>query len=59
MSSITYRLATGAQAGGKGTTLRTICADVDAPVGDAGTVGGFSLHAGVTAEASKAKSSND
>ena len=59
MSSITCRIATGTQAGRKVATLQTIPADADAPEGDAGTVGGFSLHAGVTAEASKARSSND
>jgi len=51
MSSITYRIATGAQAGRKVATLQTIPADTDAPEGDAGKVGGFSLHAGVAAEA--------
>jgi len=51
MSSITYRIATGAQAGRVVTTLQTIPADTDAPEGDAGKVGGFSLHAGVAAEA--------
>jgi len=51
MSSITYRIATGAQAGRKVTTLQTIPADADALEGDAGKVGGFSLHAGVAAEA--------
>jgi len=51
MSSITYRIATCAQAGRKVTTLQTIPADADAPEDDAGTIGGFSLHAGVTAQA--------
>ncbi|MDP2183912.1 MAG: transposase [Pseudolabrys sp.] len=51
MSSITYRVATGAQAGRKVATLQTIPADADALQGDAGQVGGFSLHAGVAAEA--------
>jgi len=51
MSSITYRIATGKHAGRKETTLQTIPADADAPEGDAGKVGGFSLHAGVAAEA--------
>ena len=51
MHSITYRIATGAQAGRKVTTLQTIPADADAPEGDADKVGGFSLHAGVAAEA--------
>jgi len=51
MSSITYRIATGAQAGRKVATLQTILADADAREGDAGKVGGFSLHAAVAAEA--------
>ena len=51
MSSITYRIATGAQAERKVVTLQTIQADADAPEGYAGTIGGFSLHAGVTAGA--------
>jgi len=51
MISITYRIATGAQAGRKVATLQTIPADADAPEGDAGKVGGFSLHAAVAAEA--------
>ena len=51
MSSITYRIATGAQAGRKVAALQTIRADADAPEGDAGKIGGFSLHAGVAAEA--------
>ncbi len=44
MSSITYRIATCAQAGRKVATLQTIPADADAPEADAGKVGGFSLH---------------
>jgi len=51
MHSITYRIATGAQAGRKVATLQTIPADNGSPEGDAGKVGGFSLHAGVAAEA--------
>jgi len=51
MSSITYRIATGAQAGRKVATLQTIPADNCSLEGDAGKVGGFSLHAGVAAEA--------
>lgn len=39
-----YRIATGRDAGGKVATLQTL-------PGDAGKVGGFSLHAGVAAEA--------
>jgi len=48
MSSITYRIATGKHAGRKVATLQTIPADNGSPEGDAG---GFSLHAGVAAEA--------
>ncbi len=44
ISSITYRIATGTQAGRKAVTLQTL-------PGDAGSVGGFSLHAGIAAEA--------
>ncbi len=51
MSSITNRIATGAQAGRVVTSLQTIPADTDAPEGDADKIGGFSLHAGVAAEA--------
>ena len=51
MSSITYRITTGAQAGRVVTTLQTIPADNGSLEGDAGKVGGFSLHAGVAAEA--------
>jgi len=51
MSSITYRIATGAQAGRKVATLQTIPADEDSPEGDAGKVGRFSLHACDAAEA--------
>jgi hypothetical protein len=59
MRSITYRIATGAQAGRKVVTLQTLPGD-DGPLeGSAGQVGGpstllrtgFSLHAGVAAEA--------
>jgi len=50
-SSITYRIATGAQAGHKVVTLQTIPADNGSLEGDAGKVGGFSLHAAVAAEA--------
>jgi len=46
MSSITCRIATGAQAGRKVATLQTIPADNGSLEGDAGKVGGFSLHAG-------------
>jgi diguanylate cyclase (GGDEF)-like protein len=51
MSSITYRIATGAQAGRKVITLQTLPGDDGSLEGDAGKVGGFSLHAGVAAEA--------
>jgi len=67
MSSITYRIATGAQAGRKVAPLQTIPADNGLLEGDAGSatapcvalpptslsakIGGFSLHAGVAAEA--------
>jgi hypothetical protein len=51
MSPITYRIATGKHAGRKVATLQTIPADNGSPEGDAGKVGGFSLHAGVAAEA--------
>ena len=51
MSSITYRIATGAQAGRKVVTLQTLPGDAGPLEGAAGKVGGFSLHAGVAAEA--------
>lgn len=51
MSSITYRIATGAQAGRKVVTLQTLPGDAGSLDGDAGKVGGFSLHAEVAAEA--------
>jgi hypothetical protein len=51
MSSITYRIATGPHAGRKVATLQTLPADAHALQGDAGQVGGFSLHAGVVAQA--------
>ena len=47
----TYRIATGPHAGRKVATVQTLPADADAVHGDAGQVGGFSLHAGVTAHA--------
>ncbi|HUF81464.1 MAG TPA: transposase [Burkholderiales bacterium] len=51
MGSITYRIATGKHAGRKVATLQTLPGD-DGPLeGSTGTVGGFSLHAGVAAEA--------
>ncbi|MFN9656738.1 MAG: transposase [Dolichospermum sp.] len=53
MSSITYRIATGKHAGRKVATLQTLPADADALQGDAGQVGGFSLHAGVAAQANE------
>jgi hypothetical protein len=48
MHSITYRIATGPHAGRK---VATLPAAADAVHGDAGQVGGFSLHAGVVAQA--------
>jgi len=51
MSSITYRIATGRDAGRKVVTLKTLPGDAGSLDGDAGKVGGFSLHAGVAAEA--------
>ena len=51
MSSVTYRIATGPHAGPKVATLQTLPPEELAPEGDAGQVGGFSLHAGVAAEA--------
>jgi len=57
MSSITYRIATGAQAGRKVTTLQTIPADNGSPEGDAGKVGGFSLRAS-RPRRTRARSSN-
>ncbi|WP_291214331.1 transposase [Dokdonella sp.] len=51
MSSITYRVATGKHAGRKEVTLQTLPGDEGPLEGGAGQVGGFSLHAGVAAEA--------
>lgn len=51
MSSITYRIATGKYAGRKVVTLQTLPGDEGSLEGGAGQVGGFSLHAGVAAEA--------
>jgi hypothetical protein len=51
MSSITYRIATGRDAGRKVVTLQTLPGDADSLEGERGKVGGFSLHAGVAAEA--------
>jgi hypothetical protein len=51
MNSITYRIASGPQAGRKVVTLQTQPDDTRLLEGDAGKVGGFSLHAGVAAEA--------
>jgi hypothetical protein len=51
MSSITYRIATDKPAGRKVITLQTLPGDAGPLEGDAGKVGGFSLHPGVTAEA--------
>ncbi|CDI94631.1 protein PvdJ(3) [Pseudomonas aeruginosa PA38182] len=51
MGSITYRIATGRDAGCKVVTLQTLPGDAGSLEGEAGKVGGFSLHAGVAAEA--------
>ncbi len=51
MSSITYRIATGRDAGRKVVTLQTLPGEADPLDGEAGQVGGFSLHAGVAAQA--------
>ena len=51
MSSITYRIATGKNAGRTVITLQTLPVDAGPRQGGAGQVGGFSLHAGVAAEA--------
>jgi hypothetical protein len=51
MSSITYRIATGPHTGRKVVTLQTLPGDAGLLEGGAGQVGGFSLHAGVAAEA--------
>lgn len=51
MSSITYRIATGRDAGRKVVTLQTLPGDAGPLESDAGKVGGFSLHAGMAAEA--------
>jgi hypothetical protein len=51
VSSITYRIANGAQAGRKVVTLQTLPGEAGLLEGGAGKVGGFSLHAGVAAEA--------
>lgn len=50
MSSITYRIATGRDAGRKVVTLQTLPGDAGSLEGEAGKVGGFSLHAGIAAE---------
>jgi len=51
MSSISYRIATGPHAGRKVVTLQTLPGNASPLEGEAGMVGGFSLHAGVAAEA--------
>jgi hypothetical protein len=51
MSSITYRIATGKRAGQKVATLQTLPGETGPGDGDAGKAGGFSLHAGVAAQA--------
>ncbi|MCT9137471.1 hypothetical protein N7S60_29330, partial [Klebsiella pneumoniae] len=42
---ITYRIATGRDAGCKVVTLQTLPGDAGSLEGEAGKVGGFSLHA--------------
>ncbi|MEX0634719.1 transposase (plasmid) [Serratia ureilytica] len=54
MSSMTYRIATGRDAGRKVVTLQTLPRRRSAG-GDAGKVGGYSLHAGVAAEAHESR----
>ncbi len=56
MSSMTYRIATGRDAGRKVVTLQTLPGDAGSLEGDAGKVGGFSPHAGVAAEAHESHS---
>ena len=54
--SITYRIAVGPQTGRKVFTLQTLPAcDSEDPFGDTGKVAGFSLHAGVAANAHERK----
>jgi len=55
MSSIVYRIATGRRAGQKVTTLQTLPGEEGFIDGDAGKVGGFSLHAGVAVQAHESK----
>ena len=55
MRSITYRIATGRDVGRKVVTLQTLPGDPGSLEGEAGKVGGFSLHAGVAAEAHESK----
>ncbi|HRF55265.1 MAG TPA: transposase [Aquimonas sp.] len=50
MRSITYRIATDRDAGRRIVTRQTLPGDAGPLEGDAGMVGGFSLHAGVAAE---------
>lgn len=51
MSSITYRIASGKNAGRKVITLQKLPGDDGPQEGGASQVGGFSLHPGVAAEA--------
>jgi len=51
MSSISCRIATGPHAWRKVVTLQTLPGNASPLEGEAGMVGGFSLHAGVAAEA--------
>ena len=50
-SASTVGIASGRDAGRKVVTLKTLPGDAGSLDGDAGKVGGFSLHAGVAAEA--------
>ena len=51
MHAITYRIATGPHAGRKVTTVQTLPVDDDPFGSEAGRASGFSLHAGVAAQA--------
>lgn len=55
MRLITYRIATGRDAGCKVVTLQTLPGDTDALEGDAGKVGDTSLRAGVATEAQESQ----
>jgi hypothetical protein len=53
--SITYRIAVGPRAGRKLFTLQSLPAGDEASAAGAGQVGGFNLHAGVSARADQRK----